>query len=106
MSRTIPLEKTIEDAIKRYLKSAGIWYVKTHGGPYQSIGLPDVVCIVNGRFVGLEVKRPKFGRLTDLQRSTIKRINEKGGYACVVTSAEEARRAIDAAARMEEAPGV
>lgn len=104
MSRTIPLEKTIEDAIKRYLKSAGIWYIKTHGGPYQTMGLPDLVCIVGGRFVGLEVKRPVVGRLTEIQRAAIRGINKAGGYACVVTSVEEARGAVEAAARMKGAP--
>lgn len=96
----IPLEKTIVARIVGKLKLAGYPFVyKTHGSAYQMSGIPDITTIArNGRFVGMEVKRPKLGRLTPIQAATLNRITEAGGYAAVVTSVEEA---MDAMARAE-----
>lgn len=44
----------------------------------------------HGRFVGLECKRPKGGRLSEEQKARIDDINRKGGVAGVVHSGEEA----------------
>lgn len=90
----IPLERDIVTAIRKWLKAEGIWNVKIHGYAFQSIGLPDLVCIVDGRFVGLEVKRPRVGRVTEIQAATLEKIRRAGGYATVVTSVEDARAAI------------
>lgn len=92
----IPLEKTIVAQIMKRLQALGCGFVyKTHGSAYQKTGLPDIVAICHsGRFVGLEVKRPKIGRLTALQARTLNDINRAGGYACVVTSADEAELAV------------
>lgn len=91
----IPLERKITDTIMRYLKGAGYWAVKIHGAAYQTAGLPDIVAIdKKGRFVGLEVKRPKVGRVTELQRRTLENINIGGGYAVVVRSVCEAAEAM------------
>ena len=43
-----------------------------------------------GRFVGIECKRPSGGRISPEQAARIKDINDKGGIAGVVTSAEQA----------------
>ena len=92
----IPLEKTIVARIVGKLKLAGYPFVyKTHGSAYQMSGIPDITTIArNGRFVGLEVKRPKLGRLTPIQAATLDRITEAGGYAAGVTSVEEAMEAM------------
>ena len=94
----IPLEKVIVGQIMAWLKEAGYKFIyKTHGSAYQTAGLPDIVVIDrNGRFVGLECKRPMVGRLTMLQASVLNKIAESGGYAAVVTSAEETRAALAA----------
>ena len=87
-----PLEKTIVAAIMRALKARGVrWMLKTHGGPYQASGLPDIIAIApgTGRFLGIEVKRPG-GRVTDLQKATLARINEAGGVAGVAYCTEDA----------------
>ncbi len=43
-----------------------------------------------GRFVAIECKRPKGGRLSPAQRDRINDINNKGGIALVVTSGTQA----------------
>lgn len=45
---------------------------------------------IRGRFLGIECKRPKGGRLSAEQAARITDINLRGGVAGVVTSAEEA----------------
>lgn len=100
MSETkIPLERVIVGQIVERLKAEGFSFVcKTHGSAYQISGLPDLLVIGHsGRFVGLEVKRPEIGRLTAIQAATLNRINHAGGYAAVVTSADEAVQAMRSA---------
>lgn len=99
-SEKIPLEKAIVNQIVHALKAAGvIWIIKTHGSPYQRAGVPDLLAIApkSGRLVGIEVKRPKVGRATELQLKQIDAINRAGGVAGIATCAEEALRLIEAA---------
>lgn len=51
-------EKTIENKIKEYLFSKGIYYFKVHGSNFMEPGIPDIVCCFDGSFLGIEVKRP------------------------------------------------
>ncbi len=89
------LEKEIVAAIKKYLASLGsdVFFWKEHGGPYGTSGVPDIICCYKGRFLGLEVKLPD-GRLTELQRRAIQKINDAGGIACRVESVEQVQNAI------------
>ena len=97
MNQTIPLERTITDGIMLWLRKNGYWAVKIHGAAYQTAGLPDIVAIDRkGRFVGLEVKRPVIGKVTELQKRTLENINMGGGYAVVVRSVADAQQAMAA----------
>ena len=89
------LERDVVTAIKRYLASldSDVFFWKEHGGPYGTSGVPDIICCYKGRFLGLEVKPPT-GRLTELQKRAIHRINQAGGIACRVESVEDVRRVI------------
>lgn len=92
----IPLENAITKAIMLWLKANGYYAVKIHGAAYQTSGLPDIIAIDRkGRFVGLEVKRPAIGKVTELQRRTLEEINLHGGYAVVVRSVEDAQKAME-----------
>ena len=87
------LEKEIVKQIILALKAEGVgWCVKVHGGPYQVSGIPDILAIApaTGRFIGIEVKRPGVGRLTELQAAQIQKINDAGGVAGVAYGTEEA----------------
>ena len=90
------MEKEIVAAILRHLRQRPRCFCwKTHGGMYGTAGIPDIIACVDGRFVGLEVKQPG-GKLTRLQEATLGRIRAAGGVAAMVTSVEEAGRALDA----------
>ena len=71
-------EKNYENRIKKYLESKGAWFVKFFANAYTSSGIPDILCCVNGRFVGIEVKQ-ETGKPSLLQKVHLKRIGEAGG---------------------------
>ncbi|MGN0779328.1 MAG: VRR-NUC domain-containing protein [Aristaeellaceae bacterium] len=89
-------ERDVVAAIKHFLASYGseIFFWKEHGGPYGTSGVPDIICCYKGRFLGLEVKLPT-GRLTELQKRAIRKINQAGGIACRVESVEDVKRVIE-----------
>lgn len=83
------LEKEIVTAIMRYLKTIPMCFAfKSHGGMYGVAGLADIICCYRGRFVAFEVKTPT-GRLTKIQETMLRRINDAMGYAYKVTSVDE-----------------
>lgn len=85
-------EKKVENQIKRYLENLGAYHVKIHGSAYMPAGTPDILACVSGRFVGIEVKKPKGGIVSALQKLKIKQIRNAGGVALVATSVEEVER--------------
>ena len=89
------LERDVVAEIKKYLSSLGgnVFFWKEHGGPYGTSGVPDIICCYRGRFLGLEVKLPS-GKLTELQKRAIEKINRAGGIACRVESVEDVRAII------------
>ena len=89
------LERDVVAEIKKYLSSLGgdVFFWKEHGGPYGTSGVPDIICCYRGRFLGLEVKLPS-GKLTELQKRAIEKINRAGGIACRVESVEDVRAVI------------
>lgn len=84
------MERDIVKVIVRSAKASGWWTMKIHGGPYQPAGIPDLLCVKDGKAVWLEVKQPgKKASAIQLQR--IAEIREQSGAPCyVVTSREEA----------------
>ena len=89
------LERDVVAEIKKYLSSLGgdVFFWKEHGGPYGTSGVPDIICCYRGQFLGLEVKLPS-GKLTELQKRAIEKINRAGGIACRVESVEDVRAII------------
>jgi len=86
----MPRESSIVAAIVRVAKQRGYWVMKIHGGPYQLAGVPDLLCLKDGRAMFLEVKQPG-KKATEIQARRMNEIETQGGAAChVVTSKEEA----------------
>ena len=73
-------EKIIENSIKEYLFKEGIYYFKVHGSKFMEPGIPDIVCCVNGYFLGIEVKAPgKLYNQSDAQKIHQENIEKAGG---------------------------
>lgn len=81
-------QKKIMEALKKEYPDAYI--VKVSQGAYSIGGIPDIMCIVLGRYFGFEVKRPVFGEVSSLQELAVRKINASGGTAAIVTYPEEA----------------
>lgn len=86
------LERDVVVAIKKYLVTLGgdIFFWKEHGGPYGTSGIPDIICCYKGRFLGMEAKLPG-GKLTELQKRTLGKINAAGGIARRVESVDDVK---------------
>jgi hypothetical protein len=97
----MPRESSIVAAIVRVAKQRGWWVMKIHGGPYQLAGVPDLLCLKDGRAMFLEVKQPG-NKATEIQARRMNEIETQGGAVChVVTSKEQA----DACLRTHEEGG-
>jgi Holliday junction resolvase len=89
------LERAITDKIIERLKKEPNCFVrKIHGGAYQSAGLPDIIACKDGKFIGLEVKRPG-GKATTLQKVTLKAIESSGGICGIVYSVEDVEKILE-----------
>lgn len=86
-------EKQVENEIKRYLDDIGAYHIKTLGGSVPA-GTPDILACVNGVFVAIEVKKPKGGVVSALQKSKLKKIRKAGGVGMVSKSVEEVKEVL------------
>lgn len=104
MARTGPetrLVGRIKGAIRERYPQAFV--EKIHGGAYQRKGLPDLLVVVDGRAIGLEVKAQAPGeseqharkRATPTQLAVLAAMRRAGAVARVVISTEEALRAVE-----------
>lgn len=75
--------------IKLKEKFGGCFY-KIPGGPHMVVGFPDLVGVIDGYMIAIEVKLPgKEGNLTARQEYVIKELSETGKCLAFVTSSAE-----------------
>lgn len=89
-------EGRIQQAIQKRLGQLGVFVFKVHGSALMPKGLPDLICCVEGLFVGLEVKTPQTLRNVSTHQ-LLKRdeIAAAGGRWFVVASVDDALDAIE-----------
>lgn len=87
MRRAIP-EKAVTASIRQLLKTFGIFHWKVAQGLGCVPGVPDIIGVYKGRFLGIEVKAAG-GVLSDHQKNFIDRINAEGGIAFVAKSLDD-----------------
>lgn len=83
-----PKESEIQRAILDYLELRGIFHYRNNSGAFKrddghfyrfgAKGSPDIVCVVNGQYVGIEVKAPG-GKQSEHQKEFQRRLKEAGG---------------------------
>ena len=59
-------------------------------------GLPDVAMLYRGQYYAFEVKRPFVGKVTAIQRITIRRLKKAGGKVYVVIYVSDVEKIIRA----------
>jgi len=85
-------EAQIEAKVVKYCREHGI-YTRKFSSPAHR-GVPDRICIKDGRVLFLELKRPG-NTATTLQEHEIKLLRTAGVRAEIATGFAEARAAID-----------
>ena len=76
-------EAKVKAKVVKLLKEAGVYYfyASTHG--FGRSGVPDLVCCLQGKFVGIECKAGK-NKPTPLQEKEMAAIRAAGGTTLVV----------------------
>lgn len=88
-------EGRIQQAIQKRLGQLGVFVFKVHGSALMPAGLPDLICCVEGMFLGLEVKTPQTKRdVSRVQQYMHGKIELAGGKVFVVCSVEDAEQAV------------
>jgi hypothetical protein len=104
---TKKLEKDIQREICDWLDSEGYFFWRNNTVPvfqqdkygarfrklpkYTPRGLPDIIILYFGEFIGLEVKVPNYWKFTDDQQAMMDKIRQNGGAYHLVTSLSEAQ---------------
>ena len=73
----------------------GFFAIKIHGNQYQMAGIPDVLCLRDGRAYWIEFKRPG-EEPTKLQNHRMKQLQEAGCPATVARSVGDVREFLEA----------
>lgn len=76
-------EKKVKDKVVKLLKAHGVYYFYPVTGGYGGSGVPDIVCCVNGYFLGIECKAGS-NKPTPLQEKNLSAIRAAGGTALVI----------------------
>ena len=87
--KTTQSEKKIQTDIMMYLKAQDeVYVVKTMRMNVN--GVPDILCCVSGRFLGIEVKAEgKCSNTTELQLRNLASIRASKGYALVTDKLQD-----------------
>lgn len=83
-------EGKVKAKIKVYLKTLpNCWFYMPVQNGMGVVGIPDIIAVINGRFVAIETKAPgKEGNVTPNQQATIDKIREADGLAFVASDVQ------------------
>jgi Holliday junction resolvase len=73
------LESAFQQQVIKYLEERNIWYFRAMAIG-SSFGLPDIIAIYKGYFVGIECKRDEHSKRTQLQELMQQSIVNAGGF--------------------------
>ena len=76
-------EGKVKKKVTNILKSIGAYYFFPVTGGFGRSGVPDIICCVRGKFIGIECKAGD-NKATALQLKNIEMIQTAGGYAFIV----------------------
>ena len=88
------IESKVQEEIISYLKKNRIYHFRFQAQSNLN-GLPDILCLYKGLFIGLELKREKGGTPSGIQLRKIKTINDNGGIGLIVRSVKEVKLLFD-----------
>ena len=80
------LQRKIQKYLKDKLPGAVVW--KNHGNQYSVTGLPDIMCMTNGKMICIEVKI-EGNKATKLQEVTLQKLNDAGAITGLAYSLQD-----------------
>ena len=96
-------ESHIQKAIVEYLEYRDIFHYRNNSGAFKredghfyrfgAKGSPDIVCVIDGKFVGIEVKRYG-GKQSDYQKDFQSNLEAAGGRYLLAYSVEDVHNAL------------
>ena len=96
-------ESDLQRQILDYFALKGIFHYRNNSGAFKdshnhfyrfgAVGSPDIICVIAGQYVGIEVKRPG-GRQSEHQKEFQKKLEEAGGKYVLAYSLEDVLRAL------------
>ena len=97
MQRKSPSERSIVAKGMAVAKSLGFYAVKLHGSAYSLVGIPDVLCLKDGKAYFIEFKRPG-EEPTKIQQHRIRELIAHGCPSTVCRSAGDVKEFLEAVA--------
>lgn len=105
VKRPAPLEKETQNLICEWLDVKGFFFWRSNNVPvfamsgsgyrtfrklpkYTPKGLPDIIIVHHGKFIGVEVKREGM-KMRPEQETFLKKVIANGGYYCLVHSLQD-----------------
>lgn len=82
-------EARLSRQIQKAIKEKGAWCYKVWGNEMTPAGIPDIVGVYKGQFLGVEVKTAT-GNLSDIQRYRIAVMRQHGAMVVVARSVGDA----------------
>lgn len=95
---TKPETRVVEQVLNALHSNCAGFYFNVHGSPYQGKGVSDILGCHKGRFIAVEVKRPKgesYYDLTPHQKRFLRDVNKHGGIGVSARTPEEAVRKVN-----------
>lgn len=86
-------ESRLSRLIQKALKERGAWCYKVWGNELTPAGIPDIVGVYKGYFIGIETKMPAGGNPTAIQEYRAGKIRESGGL--VLSPCRSVREALE-----------
>lgn len=77
-------EGKVKAKLRRKLDSIGCYYFSPQSGIYGAAGMFDIVALVNGQFIGIEVKKDCLTAPTGLQSRNAKRALACGAVVLLI----------------------
>ena len=84
-------ERKIKNKLTAMLREYGVWYFMPANNGFGKSGIPDVIAIHKGKFIGIECKADKTKKPTALQLKRGKEIQDAGGLWFLVYDDETIR---------------
>jgi len=83
-------EGKVKKEVRAWLKARGIWHYMPVQNGMGVVGIPDLICCWDGKFLAIETKAPgKRANTTPNQDARIKEIQQAKGWALVVDDVKQ-----------------